>query len=143
MQAPQLALSACCILLGIAPAIAYRWLQIALDVSRQGYGALLADSAPAVAGLASGVDAAQGGAVLAPLTVASVLGAMLGLSWLLSRLGGATRRADAPWLCGYAREAEHNRYAAHSFYIEIKRYFGWVGGNPRPQAGRSGDRGEH
>jgi len=35
-----------------------------------------------------------------------------------------------PWLCGYAREAECNRYVAHNFYGEIKRYFGWLGGAP-------------
>ena len=48
----------------------------------------------------------------------------------MSKLGGAQRRADVPWLCGYAREAECHRYVAHNFYGEIKRYFRWLGGAP-------------
>ena len=52
------------------------------------------------------------------------------LAFTISKLGGATRRAAAPWLCGYAREAECNRYVAHNFYGEIKRYFRWLGGMP-------------
>jgi hypothetical protein len=59
---------------------------------------------------------------------------MLGLLFLLVRflfrLGGAPRRAAAPWLCGYAREADCHRYSAHHFYGEFKRYFRWLGGAP-------------
>ena len=47
--------------------------------------------------------------------------------WLTS----ASRRAAAPWLCGYVREADCHRYSAHNFYGEIKRYFRWLGGMPR------------
>ena len=58
----------------------------------------------------------------------------LPLTWVarLGRLGGARRRTVAPWLCGYASEAEPHRYSAHHFYAEIKRYFGWLGGAARP-----------
>ena len=51
---------------------------------------------------------------------------------VLSKLGSASRRAAAPWLCGYVREADCHRYSAHNFYGEIKRYFRWLGGAPRP-----------
>ena len=49
----------------------------------------------------------------------------------LTKLGSASRRAAAPWLCGYVREADCHRYSAHNFYGEIKRYFRWLGGMPR------------
>ena len=62
-----------------------------------------------------------------------VLALMFLLVYRISKLGGATRRAAVPWLCGYAREAECNRYVAHNFYGEIKRYFRWLGGMPRAQ----------
>ena len=39
-----------------------------------------------------------------------------------------SRRAAAPWRCGYALDADCNRYVAHNFYGEIKRYFRWLGG---------------
>jgi hypothetical protein len=55
-------------------------------------------------------------------------------------LGAAERRQAEPWLCGYAPEAESNRYRAHGMYGEFKRYFGWVGGLPRA-ASRRGDGG--
>jgi hydrogenase-4 component B len=55
------------------------------------------------------------------------------------KLGGAKRRAAVPWLCGYAREAECNRYVAHGYYGEIKRYFRWLGGAPAPQPEKSAE----
>ena len=61
------------------------------------------------------------------------------LAWFISRLGAAPRRAAVPWLCGYAREAECNRYVAHGYYGEIKRYFRWLGGAPAPQPEKSAD----
>jgi hypothetical protein len=60
------------------------------------------------------------------------MGCMLLVAVALSRAGGSKRRADAPWLCGYAREAESNRYSAHNLYGEITRHFRWVGGAPHP-----------
>ena len=62
-----------------------------------------------------------------------VLGLMFLVVRALSKLGSASRRAAAPWLCGYVREADCHRYSAHNFYGEIKRYFRWLGGAPRPQ----------
>jgi hypothetical protein len=67
-----------------------------------------------------------------PLALAAILGLMFFVAYGISKLGSAPRRAAAPWLCGYAREAECHRYVAHNFYGEIKRYFRWLGGAPRP-----------
>jgi len=61
-----------------------------------------------------------------------VLMAMFAVVRMLSKLGGAQRREAPPWLCGYVREADCHRYSAHNFYGEIKRYFRWLGGAPRP-----------
>ena len=75
----------------------------------------------------------QSTALFAPLALALVLGVMFLVVRGLSKLGSAPRRAAAPWLCGYVREADCHRYSAHNFYGEIKRYFRWLGGAPRPQ----------
>ena len=129
MQAPQLFLATLCILLGVVPAVGFGLLQRALDASRQGFGTRLADAAPLKIGALTGIGAGSA-AVFAPLSLLAILGSMLLLAYGISRLGHAPRRAAVPWLCGYAREAESNRYVAHNFYREIKRYFGWVGGEP-------------
>ena len=64
------------------------------------------------------------------LEFALVLGLMFLVVRALSKVGSASRRATAPWLCGYVREADCHRYSAHNFYGEIKRYFRWLGGLP-------------
>ena len=143
MQVPQVALAACCVLLGLAPSVAFSLLRAVLDASRQGFGATLADAIPMTTTAWLSADVAHGSAVIAPLILAALLGSMLLLSWLVSRIGGAARRAAEPWLCGYARETDFNRYAAHGFYGEIKRYFGWIGGAPHPRSDRTAGRGEH
>jgi hypothetical protein len=58
------------------------------------------------------------------LALLGVLAVTFLLSFAISKVGAAQRRSAAPWLCGYACEAEANRYIAHNFYGEIKRYFG-------------------
>jgi len=131
MQLPQVLLALLCVLLGIVPALAFRLMQLALDASRQGFGATLADSHPMASGMGSGLAQAQSAAVFVPLALVVVLGLMFLLSRAISKLGRSPRRAGAPWLCGYVQEAECHRYIAHNFYGEIKRYFGWLGGRPR------------
>ena len=76
---------------------------------------------------------------IATLAVLAVLVLVFLLARFISSLGGATRRASVPWLCGYAREAECNRYVAHGFYGEIKRYFRWLGGAPATQTEKAAD----
>jgi hydrogenase-4 component B len=130
MQLPQVVLAFLCVLLGVMPALAFGLLQLALDASRQGFGPALADSRPMTSGLVAGLEPVSSAAVFVPLALVVVLGLMFLVSRLLAKLGGAQRRAAAPWLCGYAREAECHRYVAHNFYGEIKRYFRWLGGAP-------------
>jgi len=129
MQLPQLFLAALCIFLGVVPAVGFRLMQRALEAGRQGFGIVLADAAPTGTSSVAGIHFVQ--AAFVPLALAAVLGLMFFVSYRISRLGRASRRATVPWLCGYAREAECHRYGAHNFYGEIKRYFGWLGGNPR------------
>jgi formate hydrogenlyase subunit 3/multisubunit Na+/H+ antiporter MnhD subunit len=134
MQGPQVLLAGLCLLLGLAPSLAFQVLHSALGASREGYGAVLAQPEVMSSGLWTGLQSAPGSAVLAPLGLAVLVGFMFVLTWFLARLGGAKRRAAAPWLCGYALPAEQHRYSAHHFYGEIKRYFGWLGGAPRSDA---------
>ena len=134
MQLSQLLLAALCVLLGVVPALGFGIVQLTLDSSRQGFGTPLADAGPAHTGALTGVATAVPGALFMPLALAAVLLVMFIVSYTISRLGHSQRRAAAPWLCGYAQEAECHRYAAHNFYREIKRYFGWLGGEPRSHA---------
>jgi formate hydrogenlyase subunit 3/multisubunit Na+/H+ antiporter MnhD subunit len=128
MQVPQLLLSASCVLLGVVPAIAFRIMQRALDASPQGFGTELADAGPIASSPWTGLEQLHGTALFAPLALAVVIGLAFLVAWLASRLGGATRRSAAPWLCGYVKEADCYRYSAHHFYGEIKRHFRWLGG---------------
>jgi len=136
MQVPQLVLACCCVLLGVVPAIGFRLLQQLLGASREGLGSVLANASPVVAGGWSGI-APVSSAVFVPVALATVLALMFLLAYGISRAGGASRRVAAPWLCGYAREAECHRYVAHNFYGEIKRYFRWLGGLPSVRPGKS------
>jgi hypothetical protein len=131
MQIPQVFLAGCCILLGTVPAIAYNVMNQALNVSRQGSGETLANAAPMMSGGVFGLDAVSGTALFVPLALVVVLALAFLVTYVISKLGGATRRAGVPWLCGYVLEADCYRYGAHNFYGEIKRYFKWMGGMPK------------
>ncbi len=131
MQGPQVLLASCCLALGVAPVAGFYTIQLALEASPQGYGAVLAGAAPMRSGLWSGLATAHATAVFAPLAVAAWMGLMFILVRGLARLGRASRREAAPWLCGYVSEADCYRYSAHHFYGEIKRHFRWLGGAPR------------
>jgi NADH:ubiquinone oxidoreductase subunit 5 (subunit L)/multisubunit Na+/H+ antiporter MnhA subunit len=135
MQLPQVVLAFLCVLLGIVPVIALYLIRSAMDASQIGFGAVLARAKP-MSNHLSGLESFEARAVFVPIAFLTVLGLMFFVSWLISRLGRAQRRAAAPWLCGYAKEAECHRYVAHNFYGEIKRYFRWLGGAPRAANGR-------
>ena len=108
-------------------------MQRALAASRQGFGTALADAGPMTGGLLTGHSHDYiGGTVRAPCAGDGVGLAFVAAS-CMSKLGEANRRAAAPWLCGYAPKRIANRYVAHNFYGEIKRYFRWVGGAPAPE----------
>jgi formate hydrogenlyase subunit 3/multisubunit Na+/H+ antiporter MnhD subunit len=128
MQLPQVFLAAACVLFGIVPFAGFRILQLALQHTQ----ALrtFAEVIPFTGGSVAGISPAAGSAAFVPLAIAAALLLMFILAFGISRLGGSTKRAAAPWLCGYALEAESNRYIAHNFYGEIKRYFHWIGGAP-------------
>jgi hypothetical protein len=76
--------------------------------------------------------------LFSPAVLLAVLAVTCSMTYVISRLGHAPRRAAVPWLCGYAQEAECHRYVARQFYGEIKRYFHWLGGAPTPAAASSG-----
>jgi formate hydrogenlyase subunit 3/multisubunit Na+/H+ antiporter MnhD subunit len=133
MQLPQFAMASGCVLLGLAPVIGFRFLQRALEHSRQGFGVALADAAPFTGGGFTGVTGPHSSALYMPLMLAAVMGLAFLTVYGISKLGGASRRVAVPWLCGYASEAECHRYVASNFYGEIKRYFHWLGGTPKPQ----------
>ncbi len=137
MQAPQVFLALACISLGVVPAIGFRLIQHALDASKQGFGTVMAAAMPMTSDPLRGIWGFNGAARFAPLGFAAVLAGTFLIAYELSKVGAASRRAAVPWLCGYVREADCHRYVAHNFYGEIKRYFRWLGGAPRPQASKS------
>jgi formate hydrogenlyase subunit 3/multisubunit Na+/H+ antiporter MnhD subunit len=128
MQLPQVFLAAACLVLGVAPAIAFGLIGLVLEASQQGLGVILAAGAPLGAGGAVAPALLPGGAVLNPLVLAGLLGVLFLLAWGLARGARAGRRRAEPWLCGYVRESDQVRYRAHSFYADLKRYFRWLGG---------------
>jgi hydrogenase-4 component B len=130
MQLPQVFLAICCFLLGTVPALAYSVMNQAIQTSKQGFGELLAAATPMGSGAISGLDAVGGSAILVPFALVIVLSLVFLVTYVISKLGGATRRTAQPWLCGYVTDADCYRYNAHNFYGEIKRYFKWIGGSP-------------
>jgi hydrogenase-4 component B len=130
MQAPQLLLACCCILLGLIPAIAFTLIKHTLASSGEGITRAFATSAPGMRSSWLGLTLHSSAAFM-PIGLAMILGLLFVVSYGISKLGAAPRRAAVPWLCGYALESESNRYVAHNFYGEIKRYFRWLGGMPR------------
>lgn len=127
MRLPQVLLALLCVLLGVAPGLAFAFLQRAIAATPRGLGAMLAKTEPSHGGVLAGLAGPQSTALFVPLALAMVLGVSFLIAYGISRLGSASRRAAAPWLCGYAPEAECQRYIAHNFYGEIKRHFRWLG----------------
>jgi formate hydrogenlyase subunit 3/multisubunit Na+/H+ antiporter MnhD subunit len=138
MRVPQIVLAALCVLMGVVPAIVLGLMSRALAASAQGLATFL--NVPPSLGRLGGIWAADGSAVFSPVVMVVAVALAVGLAKIVAGLGAAERRQAEPWLCGYAPEAESNRYRAHGMYGEFKRYFGWVGGLPRP-ASRNGDGG--
>lgn len=121
MLIPQVVLAAGCVVLGIAPGLAFHAMAQVLRASPNGVGSLLAASMPAAGGWGA-LGAA--GSWFVPATLIATLGIFLAVAYGISRLGRAARRADAGWYCGYAREGEAHRYSAHHFYGPIKAWLG-------------------
>jgi formate hydrogenlyase subunit 3/multisubunit Na+/H+ antiporter MnhD subunit len=132
-QLPQLIMALLCIVIGLVPGAVYQMLGQVLNTSRQGFAGKLADANSMSAGVTSGLSAIGGGALYVPVVIGIVLALAFAFAYIFSKQGGSTRRSGDAWLCGYAREEDCYRYGASNFYGEIKRCFGWLGGNPRPQ----------
>jgi hypothetical protein len=119
MRVAQAVLAAGCVLFGLLPLLPVSLIDHALDGSRHGLGALLADVSPVTGHGWSGLIAGDGQSSYVPLAVAVVVALMFALARRLARLGGAQRRSAEPWLCGYASEAEIHRYRPSGFYGEL------------------------
>jgi hypothetical protein len=131
MQLPQVFLALLCLALGLFPWLGFDFIKIALDASKQGLGAMLASASPVHTGVWAGLSGLEGQAIYAPALLGLILAATWGLVMIIAHAGGALRRADAPWLCGYVRETESTRFSAHHFYGEFKKLFLWLGGHDR------------
>jgi formate hydrogenlyase subunit 3/multisubunit Na+/H+ antiporter MnhD subunit len=129
MQVPQVVLALACVVVGLAPALAFRVLERALSASRQGLASSLANTLPVMPKSFFVVQGAGSTALFVPVVLAAVVGLMFLVAYGISKLGSAPRRVASPWLCGYAREADCHRYTARNFYNEIERYFRWLGGS--------------
>jgi NADH:ubiquinone oxidoreductase subunit 5 (subunit L)/multisubunit Na+/H+ antiporter MnhA subunit len=140
MLAPQIVLAALCVSLGLAPQLGYQLIHRALASSQQGLGATLAKLPPLPAAGLTGIEGPAGLAVLAPLGVALVFGALLLLAAGISLLGGSLRRSAEPWLCGYAVESDQMRYGARNLYREVLRYLPWIGRTPTGSGGNGAAR---
>jgi formate hydrogenlyase subunit 3/multisubunit Na+/H+ antiporter MnhD subunit len=127
MVGPQVGLAALCVVLGLAPHLGYHLIQRAVAASPQGLGAALARVSPLEASGLAGVAGPGGVALLSPLVVAVVFGALFAVAGGISVLGGAVRRTAEPWLCGYMAESDQMRYGARNLYREVARYLPWVG----------------
>jgi formate hydrogenlyase subunit 3/multisubunit Na+/H+ antiporter MnhD subunit len=136
MRVPQMLLAGACLTLGLLPFLAVRLYEAGIAASQQGLGVLLARATGTGGGWWVGVEALDSRMQFAPLVLALTLTLTFGVALGVSRLGGAGRRVTVPWLCGYAQEAEANRYGAHHFYVELKRHFRWLGGEPHARGGK-------
>jgi len=132
-QIPQLILAGLCIVIGLVPGAVFKILGQVLATSRQGFADKLADANAITAGVTSGLNAIDGAALYVPVAIGIVIAIAFIIVYTFSKQGGSTRKTGDAWLCGYAKEADCYRYSASNFYGEIKRYFGWLGANPRPQ----------
>ena len=120
MRLPQVTLLVISLFAGLFPGLMLQFLARVLQTSRQGMAITLADAVPATHWAGPGLlfDGAQ--ALYAPLVVATVFVLMCVLARSISRMGGATRRVSAPWLCGYAVEQEMHRYRAGHLFDALK-----------------------
>ncbi|MBX3746112.1 MAG: peroxiredoxin family protein [Verrucomicrobiae bacterium] len=137
MLGAQGALAALCVVLGLVPGIGLGAMAQAMRTSPGGYGPVLVSGMTGEGGWWRW-EGPGGVSLLMPLAVVAMLGIGYGLASWVVRWGGAKRRQDAPWLCGYAVEADEHRYGARQFYGELKRWTRWAGGEaPRARdAGR-------
>jgi hydrogenase-4 component B len=121
MRAPQLLLAVLCVVLGIAPFLASRTMQAAMEASRHGYGQILTESTPLLRGLWLGVRTVDGEAAFMPIAVLVVLALLLGAIVLAARCFPTMARVSPAWLCGYVAPGDEQRYTAHHLYGDLHR----------------------
>jgi formate hydrogenlyase subunit 3/multisubunit Na+/H+ antiporter MnhD subunit len=122
MRLPQLALALLCLFCGLFPGWMFQLLSRVLQTSKQGLAIPLADAIPLSLDAGSGIRFPEFGAVYIPWLVALVLVITVFCARAIARMGGASQRASAPWLCGYAVGNDLHRYHAGHFYSELHRY---------------------
>jgi len=120
MIVPQVVLAALCVLLGIFPQFALRFVGHAiegltatpitgLNASRMWGGLFLIDGSPV--------------AFWSPLAVLTILAVLALLSYGIQRAGRAQTRSVPVWYCGEEHAVATVRYPASSFYLPFKHAF--------------------
>lgn len=121
MRVSQSALALICLVTGLLPALLLWLAHAAIRNTPGGLTEMVLLNGAMDRRRTLGMDLAGGFASYAPAALLTVFAGCLLLVWMLGRMGGARRRADEPWLCGYAPPGEATRYTAHSLYSEVKR----------------------
>jgi len=120
MIVPQVVLAALCILLGVFPQLALRFIgraiegvtaipASALDASRIWGGLVLTDGSPV--------------AFWSPVAILAALAILALICYGIQRAGGAQVRTVPVWYCGEEHASAAVRYPASSFYLPFKHVF--------------------
>lgn len=139
MLLPKGILAAICIVQGVLPwmflAVICRALGLAEGsavshlFTDPGLSSRLAAFGP---GLAVSVDGSgRAAAMVVPIVVLAALAAALLVAGWLRRAGGATHRADEPWMCGYQQLNDANRYPSSHLFDAFRRVTRWTGADGR------------
>ncbi|MFB3852697.1 MAG: proton-conducting transporter membrane subunit [Vicinamibacterales bacterium] len=133
MLLPKAVLAAICIAQGLFPWVFIGLIGRALALGGDSVASrLFADpglSSRLVAigpGLAVSVDGSVAVGVVTPLVIFSALSVALLFAAWLRRTGGAARRADEPWMCGYQRLNDFNRYPSSHLFDAFRRVTRWT-----------------
>ncbi len=127
MQASQLALSAACVVLGVAPLVA---LKLFYGVAAQVMGYTHVPAFTSIFGLGRigiALDFGTGTVgVWNPARIILAMAACTLVSYAIYRAALATSRATANWYGGEEQESEDVRYRAHGFCLPFKEHFAKV-----------------
>lgn len=124
MQIPQVILAIACVGLGIFPAVGYFVINKAMAAGPAGVSQFLPRLSITSSMLETGLAPSGGTTIFVPLVLVALLALLMGLAFLVTKLGAAPKRTSDIWLCGYDGEADIHRYGAHNLYGEVKHLFG-------------------